>query len=303
MDLVCQASPGTRARSPRQPRPQSAASPRKPSSRCSTAEPKATRPGAPQLGLRPAPTLRVRSDRFLAAKLEREQRADRYVEEIERRLRQWPASPARRASWRQDLLHALRRIAGDYLERDAEGLDRLFTTEAMEATRQFVREARAFAPAITDQSLFQALRNLWVTHSVQLFLRTPITLSPAIFAYSMLYPWTDNCLDDPRLDARGEAGFRRLAGPPSVGRKGGAAGPSFRAGRPPGRHDRTALPKGGVPRSLSQPAGHPSGANEKPRPAGRGADLGRAGAAEPQHRQRRRLRPDRCLPGARLVGR
>ena len=143
----------------------------------------------------------------LAPKMDREHRADRYVVEIEARLRRWPASPARRATWRQDLLDAARRIAGDYLEGDAEGLDRLFTAEALEATRQFVRQARAFAPAITDQSLFQALRNLWVTHSVQLFLRAPIALSPALFAYSMLYPWTDNCLDDLRLERAAKLAF------------------------------------------------------------------------------------------------
>jgi hypothetical protein len=105
------------------------------------------------------------------------------------------------------LLHALRRIAGDYLEHDAEGLDRLFADEALEATRQFIREARTFAPGIADQSLFQALRNLWVVHSVQLFLRAPISLSPALFAYSMLYPWTDNCLDDPRLTRAAKIAF------------------------------------------------------------------------------------------------
>ncbi len=143
----------------------------------------------------------------LAAKLEREHRADRYVQEMEVKLRRWPASPARRASWRQDLLNSVRGIAGDYLDGDAEGLDRLFTGEALEATRQFIRQARAFAPAITDQSLFQALRNLWVTHSVQLFLRAPIALSPALFAYSMLYPWTDNCLDDLRLDRAAKLAF------------------------------------------------------------------------------------------------
>jgi hypothetical protein len=114
-------------------------------------------------------------------------------------LRRWPASPAKRPAWRHDLLHALRGIAGDYLEADAEGLDRLFTDEALEATRQFIREAKEFAPAIAEKSLFQALRNLWVVHSVQLFLRAPLALSPALFAYSMLYPWTDNCLDDLRL--------------------------------------------------------------------------------------------------------
>jgi hypothetical protein len=153
----------------------------------------------------------------LAAKLEHERRADRYVDEMEGLLRRWPASPAKRGVWRQNLLHALRRMAGDYLECDADGLNRLFTAEAMEATRQFVREARAFAPAITDDSLFQALRNLWVTHSVQLFLRSPIALSPAIFAYSMLYPWTDNCLDDLRLARAAKIAFGdwlalRLAG-------------------------------------------------------------------------------------------
>jgi hypothetical protein len=77
----------------------------------------------------------------------------------------------------------------------------------LEATRQFVRQARTFAPAISDQNLFQALRNLWVTHSVQLFLRGPITLSPALFAYSMLYPWTDNCLDDLLLESAAKVAF------------------------------------------------------------------------------------------------
>ena len=143
----------------------------------------------------------------LAAKLDREHRADRYVEEMEARLRRCPASPAKRATWRHDLLDAMRRIASDYLEGDAEGLDQLFTTEGLEATRQFVRQARAFAAAISDQDLFQALRNLWVTHSVQLFLHAPITLSPALFAYSMLYPWTDNCLDDLRLECAAKHAF------------------------------------------------------------------------------------------------
>jgi hypothetical protein len=142
-----------------------------------------------------------------AAKLECEHYADRSLDEIEQMLRRWPASTAKRAIWRHDLLNALRRIAGEYLESDTEGLDRLFTEEALEATRQFIREARAFAPGIAEQSLFQALRNLWVVHSVQLFLRAPIALSPALFAYSMLYPWTDNCLDDLRLTRAAKTAF------------------------------------------------------------------------------------------------
>src|ERR1019366_7262959 len=153
----------------------------------------------------------------LATKLEHEHRADRYAEEMETMLRAWPASPAKRMTWREDLLRALRRMAGDYLTCDAKGLDRLFTAEALDATSQFIREARAFASAISDESLFQALRNLWVIHSVQLLLQTPIALTPATFAYSMLYPWTDNFLDDPRLASATKIAFSdwlalRLAG-------------------------------------------------------------------------------------------
>ena len=152
-----------------------------------------------------------------AEKLERERRADQDFAAIERFLRRWPASPAKRAAWRQELLQAMRRMAGGHLACDTEGLNQLFTAEAMEATRQFLREARAFCPTITDRSLFQALRNVWVMHSVQLLLRAPITLSPAVFAYSMLYPWTDNCLDDPQLGHAAKIAFGdwlalRLAG-------------------------------------------------------------------------------------------
>ena len=208
MDLVCRADPGNPRPAAASDQPQSAPSP-------NGAEQQAFDRRTESYAVKCAAAWAEANDIpsgfgatvDLAAKLDREHRADRYVEEIEARLRRCPASPARRATWRQDLLDAVRRIAGDYLEGDAEGLDQLFTTEGLEATRQFVRQARAFAPAITDQSLFQALRNLWVTHSVQLFLRAPIALSPALFAYSMLYPWADNCLDDLRLERAAKLAF------------------------------------------------------------------------------------------------
>ena len=188
-----------------------------------TAFPPGRMPGS-MAGKMPAPTAKAEmafhgfgADVSSAEKLERESRADQDFAAIERLLRRWPASSAKRAAWRQELLQAMRRMAGEHLACDAEGLNQLFTAEALEATRQFLREAREFCPTITDQSLFQALRNVWVMHSVQLLLRAPITLSPAVFAYSMLYPWTDNRLDDPRLGHAAKIAFGdwlalRLAG-------------------------------------------------------------------------------------------
>src|ERR1039457_4002341 len=65
----------------------------------------------------------------LATKLEHEHRADRYAEEMETMLRASPASPTKRATWREGLLRALRRMAGDYLTCASEGLDRLCRSE------------------------------------------------------------------------------------------------------------------------------------------------------------------------------
>ncbi len=61
---------------------------------------------------------------------------------------------------------------------------------------------KAFDPTMSDESVFQALRNLWVIHNLQLFLEGKIALSPAGFGYSMLYPWTDNYLDNPQIAVR-----------------------------------------------------------------------------------------------------
>ncbi|MEW6511182.1 MAG: hypothetical protein AB1428_09515 [Bacteroidota bacterium] len=59
----------------------------------------------------------------------------------------------------------------------------------------FVRRARTFDPEVTEDDIHQALRNQWVFNSIQQYLATPISLTASSFAYSMLYPYTDNWLD------------------------------------------------------------------------------------------------------------
>jgi hypothetical protein len=66
-------------------------------------------------------------------------------------------------------------------------------------TEDFVRRARSFDPDIPDDSLQQALRNVWVFCSLQRLSGKDLNLTPSAFAYSMLYPYTDNVFDDPRL--------------------------------------------------------------------------------------------------------
>jgi hypothetical protein len=65
--------------------------------------------------------------------------------------------------------------------------------------------------------MLQALRNLWIANSIQMLLDLPVRLTPALGAYSLLYPYTDNYLDDPAVTEEAKQAFnqrlgRRLAG-------------------------------------------------------------------------------------------
>ena len=62
--------------------------------------------------------------------------------------------------------------------------------------RAFMTAAYQFDPNLKPADIRQALRNLWTAGSLQLILKQAPHSSPAIFAYSLLYPYTDNYLDD-----------------------------------------------------------------------------------------------------------
>lgn len=75
--------------------------------------------------------------------------------------------------------------------------DTLFSEAYLTCSEAFVKRAKKVAPDLSMVGLFQALRNLWTMNSMQIYLEHPIQLTDAMFAYSMLYPLTDNYLDNP----------------------------------------------------------------------------------------------------------
>jgi hypothetical protein len=92
---------------------------------------------------------------------------------------------------------------------------------------QLGRYARRFDPAVSSEDLFQACRNAWVACGLQSLFGQAMTVTPSIFAYSMLYPYSDNYLDDASVDSAAKRSFsgrfrNRLSGrdvPPANGRE------------------------------------------------------------------------------------
>jgi hypothetical protein len=110
-----------------------------------------------------------------------------------------------------------RRLAEDALGFSGAQLDGLPSQAFADASEAFVQGARLFDPGLSAEDIFQAGRNAWTAFGLQWLVGLPVELTPSILAYSLLYPYTDNYLDEPSLPALHKRTFnerfrRRLAG-------------------------------------------------------------------------------------------
>lgn len=81
----------------------------------------------------------------------------------------------------------------------------------------FVKDAKEFDEQLSDEDIFQALRNVWIIWMLELLFDKPLHYHEAMFGYSMLYPYSDNFLDDPAHTSEDKKAFntwfsRRLHG-------------------------------------------------------------------------------------------
>ena len=78
-----------------------------------------------------------------------------------------------------------------------------------EVSYKFVERAKALIEGISFDDIFQALRNIWVIVALQIYMDEEVKLTDAMFAYSMLYPLTDNYLDNPDISMDEKKSFNR----------------------------------------------------------------------------------------------
>jgi hypothetical protein len=78
-------------------------------------------------------------------------------------------------------------------------LELMFSDQMVQITRSFVVKAKDFDSGLSFSDIFQACRNIWIMNGLQLIMGITMQVTPSIFAYSMLYPYTDNLIDDPTI--------------------------------------------------------------------------------------------------------
>jgi len=178
----------------------------------------------------------------------REVELARLLDALERGLKHAPADEAGRDSLRRQILAE----STGYIQRtfgiEERQLDLVSRNGLVERVEEFAGMARRYDPSISAEDIYQASRNVSSMNLMQLLLGLPIEVTPAVFAYSMLYPYTDNYLDDPSIPLETKRGFNqrfwnRLAGLPAAP----AAGPEERiwdlVGMVEGQYDRSRWPQ------------------------------------------------------------
>ena len=94
-----------------------------------------------------------------------------------------------------------------WLQFDVSHMDQTLNGDYAQVTEQFIKRARLLWPEMPKSEIFQALRNVWIMIAIQIMAKVPVTLTDAMFAYSMLYPLTDNVIDHPDLTETEKADF------------------------------------------------------------------------------------------------
>lgn len=147
----------------------------------------------------------------------RERELDRFLETIQSELRNLPRSRSEREVVQGRISGAFVRLAQSALDLTPSHLDLLLAGGFSGIGTELGRRARRLAFPATVADIIQASRNAWTACGLQMLLGVEMRLTPSIFAYSMLYPATDNYMDDPAVSREAKLGFsarfgERLAG-------------------------------------------------------------------------------------------
>lgn len=154
-----------------------------------------------------------------AEQIEREAHLQRFLDAVQSEMPRPPVSRAERESMHQRLTAALTAFGRAALRLEDAHVHLLLEGGLSSIGTDLARQARRFDHEVSVADIFQATRNAWTACGLQMLFGARMRLTPAIFAYSMLYPYTDNYLDDPGVSAETKRGFNkrfgaRLAGEP-----------------------------------------------------------------------------------------
>lgn len=125
-----------------------------------------------------------------------EKNMSNFIKKIEKHMKKRPIDTSKQALWEEEIISIIKSFIKNDEIFNLSGLDTYELDCMINMNREFLYRAREFDSKIEKDSVFQALRNVWIVGILQDLLGEKICLKKSIFAYSMVYPYSDNFLDD-----------------------------------------------------------------------------------------------------------
>ena len=136
---------------------------------------------------------------------QRERAYDEALRAVERELKRTPRSKTERLQTQARITAAFARFSATALGLERDAID-LLTNDFLPVGTKLARWARRFDPSLSMPDIVQACRNAWTACGLQPLHGETVSLTPSILGYSLLYPYSDNYLD--QVDISREAKLR-----------------------------------------------------------------------------------------------
>lgn len=115
-------------------------------------------------------------------------------------INKFPESKMERAMWKDSFYIKLDEFIINNEAFKLGVLDKEMKEDFIESTKMFIKFCKDYDEELNLAEIGQALRNVWIVNIFQKIIGEKIKISDSIFAYSMLYPYTDNFIDDFKVE-------------------------------------------------------------------------------------------------------
>ena len=136
----------------------------------------------------------------LNEKIQNEKKIEGFRKDLFKKLKQTP-SENEEEKFKDELIWEIKNFESSFSPSENSFIDFFIDSGYGQITEDFIKDAEEFDPEMDMMNIFQAIRNVWIMNSIQILFGMEVKLTPSIFAYSMLYPYSDNYLDDSNISS------------------------------------------------------------------------------------------------------
>lgn len=132
-------------------------------------------------------------------KKKNETRFEDSIKQLKKHIQKFPSVLQERKKWKKDADKFLKKMLSNDNLLGMKKMEESTRQNFFDMTKLFIRKTRKFDPELKLDDIFQALRNYFIYFMLVEQKGETASVHDAIWSYSLLYPYTDNFLDNPEI--------------------------------------------------------------------------------------------------------